>query len=80
MERPVKILTLNNEIEARLLDELLTEKGIPHILRSYHDSAYDGLWQTQSCWGQLDAMEIDREEILRIYREISLQKDESDNL
>jgi len=80
MEKPVKILVINNAIEASLLDEILTEKGIPHMIRSYHDSAYDGLWQTPSCWGQLDAMEKDREEILKIYREMLSHDNETNNL
>jgi hypothetical protein len=80
MEKPIKILVLSNEIEAKLLDEILTEKGIPHMIRSYHDSAYDGLWQTPSCWGQLEAMEKDSENILKIYKEMLLKDKETDNL
>ena len=57
MNNPVKILVFKNEIEAMLLDEILTEKQIPHMIRSYHDSAYDGLWQTQSGWGHIEAPE-----------------------
>jgi hypothetical protein len=71
MGNPVKILSFKNEIEAMLLDEILTEKQIPHIMRSYHDSAYDGLWQTQSAWGHLEAPEEYREEIVGIYGEMS---------
>ena len=71
MSNPVKILMVKNEIEAMLLDEILTEKKIPHILRSYHDSALNGLWQTQSIWGHVEAAEEHREEILQIYNEIS---------
>jgi hypothetical protein len=71
MSKPVKILPLQNEIEAMLLGEILTEKQIPHIIRSYHDSAYDGLWQNQMGWGHLDAPEEYEEEILRIYKEMS---------
>ena len=70
MIETVRILVLNNEIEAKLFSEILTEKNIPHMLRSYRDSAYDGLWQTPSCWGQLDALEKDRDEILKIYQEM----------
>ena len=71
MSNPVKILMFKNEIEAMLLDEILTEKKIPHIMRSYHDSAYDGLWQTQSAWGHVEAPEEFREEILQTYNEMS---------
>ena len=71
MNNTVRILMLNNEIEAMLLDEILTEKNIPHIIRSYHDSALDGLWQTQSGWGHIEAPEEYKEEILAIYNEMS---------
>ena len=80
MNKPVKILVLNNEIEATLLDEILSEKGIPHLLRSYHDSVYDGLWQTQSAWGHLEAPEVNREEILEIYKEMSLPENQIDEI
>jgi hypothetical protein len=70
-DRTVKILMLNDEFEAKLLSEILTEKNIPHIIRSYHDSAYDGLWQTQSIWGHIEAPEEYREEIFSTYSEMS---------
>lgn len=71
MSKPVKILMLKNEIEAMLLDEILSEKQIPHLIRSYHDSAYDGLWQLQSGWGHLEAPEEYSEEILLAYNQMS---------
>ncbi len=71
MKTTVRILVFNSEVEARLLSGLLEQRGIPHMLRSYHDSAYDGLWQTQSVWGCLDAPPEFREEILKIYNEMS---------
>lgn len=71
MSKPVKILMFNNEIEAMLLDEILTEKKIPHIIRSYHDSAYDGLWQAQSGWGHIEAPIEHMEEIMKVYKEMS---------
>jgi hypothetical protein len=71
MSKTIKILVLENEIEANLLDGLLKEREIPHVIRSYHDSAYDGLWQYHSGWGQLDAPEEYRDEILMIYSEMS---------
>ena len=72
MANIVKILSFNNEIEAMLLDEILTEKQIPHIIRTYHDSAYDGLWQTQSAWGHIEAPEEYRDEILETYNGMSV--------
>lgn len=71
MDTAVKILILNNEIEAALIDGLLNERNIPHIIRSFHDSVYDGLWQIQEGWGQLLAPEKYREEIIKTYEEMS---------
>ncbi len=58
-------------IQAKLLEEILTEKNIPFIIRSYHDSAYDGLWQMQSGWGHLEAPPEYKEEILKVFEIIS---------
>lgn len=71
MDETVKILSLQNEIEARLLSGLLDEAGIPHILRSYHDLAMDGLWQSHTFWGHVEASEQYKSEILKIYNEMS---------
>jgi hypothetical protein len=71
MSAPVKILTFSNEFEALLLDGLLKEKAIPHIIRSYHDSVYDGLWQTPTSWGHLEAPEEYNDEILEIFNKMS---------
>jgi len=54
-----------------LLDEILTEKQIPHLIRSYHDSAYDGLWQLQTGWGHIEAPEEFADEILQTYNHMS---------
>lgn len=80
MPDTVKIITFNNEFEARLLKELLDESKIPNFIRSYHDSAYDGLWQTGSCWGHLEAPEEFRDDIMRIFSEMSKPENISENI
>jgi hypothetical protein len=47
-------LLLQNESEASLLHGILEEDGVPHMIRSYHDRAYDGLWQMQEGWGYVE--------------------------
>jgi len=76
MSNPVKILSLDNEFQAMLLDDILKERAIPHIMKSYHDSVYDGLWQTQSVWGHIEAPEEYREEILEIFNNMSQDQTE----
>ena len=61
-----KVLILENEIEAHLLDSILAERNIPHIMASYYDTAYDGLYQTQKGWGYISAPRDYHEEIQEI--------------
>ena len=70
MDEYRKIATLENEIEAQLLDSILTERDIPHLMRSYHDTAYDGLYQTQKGWGVVRAPEGFRSEIEEILSDV----------
>jgi len=71
MENTEKFLILENQIEAKLMEEILTDKNIPFIIRSYHDSAYDGLWQMQSGWGHIEAPPKYKDEILKVYKIVS---------
>lgn len=61
-----KVTTLENEIEARLLDSVLNERNIPHLIISYYDTAYNGLYQTQKGWGYISAPGAYLEEIREI--------------
>jgi len=77
MEEFTKVLVLNNETEARLLDAVLDERGIPHLMRSYHDRAYDGLWQAQYGWGHVEAPASRHREVREIYEDLSSNPPES---
>jgi hypothetical protein len=72
MDEFKKILVLENEIEGQLLDSILTERNIPHRMRSYHDTAYDGIFQMQKGWGHVEAPSSYKEEIMTIYEELPL--------
>jgi hypothetical protein len=63
MEEYKKAATLENEIESQLLDSILNERNIPHLITSYYDTAYDGLYQTQKGWGYISAPEAYVKEI-----------------
>ncbi|MFO7786082.1 MAG: hypothetical protein ACQET7_09840 [Thermodesulfobacteriota bacterium] len=75
MEGYVKAATLENDIEALLLKSVLKERGIPHFLRSYHDTAYDGLFQAQKGWGVVTAPEDRVGEILEILKDLRVDQD-----
>jgi hypothetical protein len=63
IENYTKIAILENDIEAQLVDSILSERNIPHLMRSYHDTAYDGLYQAQKGWGYVGAPKSYRKEI-----------------
>jgi len=67
MESFTKILILENEMEAQRLSAILDEEDIPHVVRSYRDSMYDGIFQQAKGWGHLEAPEKYREQVLAIY-------------
>lgn len=64
------ILTLETEVQARLLDAILTDLAIPHVMRSYGDSAYNGVFQRQKGWGVVEAPARCREEILAVFKDL----------
>jgi hypothetical protein len=61
-----RILSLSSEIEAIRIKEILDSNE--HLIRSFHDSAYDGIFQNQYGWGVLEADESDEERILNLIK------------
>ena len=78
MEDYIKVGILENEIEAQLLDSILTERNLPHLMRSYFDMAFDGLYQSQKGWGHVSSPETYKEEILEIISDIRKATKETD--
>jgi hypothetical protein len=73
MERFERIAILDNEVQAELMDSILSDRGIPHNMVSYYDSAYDGIFQGQKGWGSIDAPPGSRAEILSILEDVKRQ-------
>lgn len=73
MDRLEKLAVLDNEVQAELVDSVLEERSIPHLMRSYHDSAYDGIFQTHAGWGHVEAPAANRDEILAVIEDIKCQ-------
>ena len=65
-----KVATLENQFEAQLVESILRERQIPHMMRSYYDTAFDGLFQTQKGWGYVSAPEAYQDEINAILLEL----------
>jgi type III secretory pathway lipoprotein EscJ len=63
------LITPENEAEANVLQSILEEHGIYAEIKSYHDTAYDGLFQSQYGWGLIRVSETDFHEAQRIIQE-----------
>lgn len=66
----ITITVLENAVEAQLVASILNERDIRHRIRSHHDTAYDGLFQTQKGWGDLEAPLAHQREIAEIIQQI----------
>jgi hypothetical protein len=69
----IEIAVLDNVIEAQLLSSVLTQYEIPHRLRSYHDTAYDGLFQVQKGWGVIYGPHDVQQQVLDALAELRSQ-------
>ncbi len=58
-----------NEPEANAIKSILEENGIPAEVQSFHDTAYDGLFQAQYGWGVIRVSEKDFAEAEQIVEE-----------
>jgi len=66
MDKVERIAVIRNEIEAQLLDAELCELDIPHLMKSYYDGAFDGVYQFSKGWGHVEAPSEFRDKILEI--------------
>ena len=65
-----KILSISSEIEAFRIKEILDSNQVPHVIRSFYDSAYDGIFQNQYGWGVLEADESDEARIRDLLKDL----------
>jgi hypothetical protein len=66
----INVAILENIIEAQLIDSILNEQNIPHMIRSFYDTAYDGLFQFQMGWGEICAPLSYKQEIIDILNDV----------
>lgn len=71
-----KILTLNNEFEATLMEEILKDRNIPYLIHSYHSIPYGGIFQVSKGWGHIESQPRYEEIIVSIYNDLK----EKDNI
>lgn len=49
----IRLTTLENRFETDLITDALAQEGIDHVVKPFHDTAYDGLFETQKGYGLL---------------------------
>lgn len=70
-----RIMPLESYAEALRIKDILDSNDVPHIIRNFHDSAYDGLFQNHLGWGVLEADEKDEQRIFDLLREAEQEDD-----
>lgn len=75
MDKLQQVAVLRNDVEAGLLDAVLAEQEIPHLMQSYYDAAYDGVFQCQKGWGCVRAPEVFRAKIMDILEDLRRKAD-----
>jgi hypothetical protein len=70
MEQWVKAGTVENRFEGDRITQVLQEAGIPFLIKSFLDTAYDGLYLPQKGWGVVMVSEKHKEEAERLVSEV----------
>ena len=76
----MKAGTVENRFEGDRISQALHEAGIPFLIKSFLDTAYDGLYIPQKGWGVVMVSEKNREEAERLIGEVkkTFVKEEED--
>ncbi|HUL30264.1 MAG TPA: hypothetical protein VLZ03_07380 [Thermodesulfobacteriota bacterium] len=76
----VKAGTVENRFEGDRISQALQEAGIPFLIKSFLDTAYDGLYLLQKGWGIVMVPEKNQEEAEKLMIEIkkTFAKEEED--
>jgi hypothetical protein len=69
MKNWITLLKPENEVEANVIQAVLAEQGIYAEIQSFHDTAYDGLFQSQYGWGVIRVPEPDLVKAQKIIQE-----------
>jgi hypothetical protein len=66
----VKAGVVENRFEGDRISQALKEAEIPFMIKSFHDTAYDGLYIPQKGWGVVMVPETLREEAEKLLIEV----------
>lgn len=69
-----RVSILESEVESKRLECELEAKGIPYVITTYGDTAFDGLYQMSHGWGYVEAPVEKAELVLEILLDIRNQR------
>jgi hypothetical protein len=80
MDRWVKAGVVESRFEGDRVSQALHEAGIPFLMKSFLDTAYDGLYIPQKGWGAVMVPENFKEEAGKVIFEVkgSFRKEDED--
>jgi len=80
MDEWVKAGTVENRFEGDRIFQALQDAGIPFLIKSFLDTAYNGLYVPQKGWGVVMVSKKNKEEAEKLIREIkkTFAKEEED--
>jgi len=79
MSHWVKAGTVENRFEGDRIVHALNDASIPFVAKSFHDTAYDGLYIPQKGWGAIMVPSERLEEAERIISEIKRHFEEEED-
>ena len=65
---PVKVA--ENAFQADRFRAALEQEGFTVLIRTFHDTAYDGIYEAQKGWGYVEVPENDKERAERVVEEL----------
>ncbi len=78
MARWVQAGTIDNRFEGDRIAQAMEEAGIPYLIKSFLDTAYDGLYVLQKGWGAVMVPEDHRDRAERIVTDVKASFQEED--
>lgn len=72
MARWIQAGVIENRFEGDRMSQALEEAGIPYLVKSFLDTAYDGIYVFQKGWGRVMVPEDYREKAERVIAEVRI--------
>ncbi len=70
METFVPVKVAENAFEADRFQAALEQEGFTVLIRTFHDTAYDGIYEAQKGWGYVEVPMKDRERAERVVKDL----------